>query len=109
MSNVLDQIKRNAVPAAVMRSAAKGALPLPAAEMLEILVYLTHNPVFAQDARMTLASWDAESAAQVMRDVAAPPEVLGYFWSESNRRPSLMPALIANSAISENMLIELAA
>jgi hypothetical protein len=109
MSNVLDQIKRNAVPAAVMRSAAKGALPLPPAEMLEILVYLTHNPVFAQDARMTLASWDAESAGQVMRDAAAPPEVLGYFWTESNRRPSLMPALIANPAISENMLIELAA
>lgn len=108
MSNVFDQIKRSAVPAAVMRSAAKGALPLPATEMLEILVYLTQNPVFAQDARMTLASWDAESAASVMRDAAAPPEVLGYFWTESNRRSSLMPALIANPTISENMLIELA-
>lgn len=108
MSKVLDQIKRNAVPAAVMRSAAKGALPLPPVEVLEILVYLTGNPIFAQDARMTLASWDAETVAQVMRDPKAPPEVLGYFWNQANRRPSLMPALIANPSISENMLMELA-
>ena len=45
---ILEQIKNNAVPAGVMHSAAKGALPLPAAETLEILVHLTHNPVFAE-------------------------------------------------------------
>ena len=55
MSAILDQIKRNAMPAAVLRTAAKGALPLPSLEMIEILVYLAHNPMFAQDAKMTLA------------------------------------------------------
>jgi hypothetical protein len=106
---VLDQIKRNAVPAQVMRSAAKGALPVEAGEMLEILVYLTRNPVFAQDAKMTLAGWDAVSAVEILADPAAPPEVLGYFWAEPNRRPVLMPTLIENPAISENLLMELAA
>src|SRR5262249_32711429 len=97
----LDQIKNDAVPAATMRSAARGALPLPAVEMLEILVHLTRNPLFAQDARMTLAGFDAVSAVEVMADPTAPPEVLGYFWIEENRRPSLMPALIENPAIND--------
>ncbi len=91
-----------------MRTASKGALPLPAVEMLEILVYLTQNPVFAQDARMTLAGWDLESARTTIQDPNAPPEVIGYYWSEQNRRPALMPSLIENPAVSENMLIELA-
>jgi hypothetical protein len=108
MSKILDQIKSNAVPAGVVHSAAKGALPLPPAETLEILVYLTHNQVFAKDARMTLARWDAESAITVISDPSAPAEVLSYFWMEENRRPSLMPALIENPSVPESMLIELA-
>jgi hypothetical protein len=106
---ILDQIKANAVPVGTMRTAARGALPVPAAEMLEILVYLTQNPLFAQDAKMTLAGWDLVSAVEVVADPAAPPEVLGYFWMPANRRPSLMPALIENTAITESMLVELAA
>jgi hypothetical protein len=109
MSNILDQIKRNAVPVGVLRSAAKGALPLPPGEMLEILVYLTQNPVFAQDARMTLAGWDVLAAVEVVSDPAASPDVIAYYWTESNRRSALMPALIENTAVSENLLIETAA
>jgi hypothetical protein len=108
MASILDQIKRNALPAGAMRTAAKGALPVPAREMIEILVYLTSNPVFGQDARMTLAGWDLATAQEIMKDPAAPPEVLGYFWGEQNRRPALMPALIENPAISEYMLMEVA-
>jgi hypothetical protein len=102
-------IKRNALPAAVMRTAAKGALPLPAPEMLEILVYLTQSPMFAQDAKMTLAGWDPVSATECVASASSPPEVLGYFWAEQNRRPVLMPALIENPAIAEELLMEMAA
>lgn len=109
MASILDQMKRNALPAGAMRTAAKGALPVPPGEMLEILVYLTHNPVFSQDAKLTLAGWDLNAAMEIVKDSAAPPEVLGYFWVEENRRPALMPAMIENPAISESMLMELAA
>jgi hypothetical protein len=108
MASILDQIKRNALPAGAMRSAAKGALPVPPAEMVEILVYLTHNPVFGQDAKMTLAGWDLSAATEIVKNSSSPPEVLGYFWGEGNRRPALMPFLIENPAISESMLMELA-
>lgn len=108
MSAILDQIKRNAMPAAVLRTAAKGALPLPSLEMIEILVYLAHNPMFAQDAKMTLAGWDLQSAIEAVSHADAPPEVIGYYWAEHNRRPAMMPALIENPGITENMLMELA-
>ncbi len=106
---IIDQIKRNAIPVELLRSAAKGALPLPAVEMLEILVYLTTQSAVAEQAQMTLAGWDLLSAVEVAADPGAPPDVLGYFWLESNRRPALLPALIENPAISEMLLVEAAA
>ena len=107
MAPILELIKKNAVPVNVMRSAAKGALPLPAGEMLEVLVYLTQNPLFGQDARMTLAKWDAQSAIDVLRRDDTAAEVLLYFWQDANRRPGLMPTLIENPAIPETLLMEL--
>lgn len=107
MAPILELIKKNAVPVNVMRSAAKGALPLPAGEMLEVLVYLTQNPLFGQDARMTLAKWDAQSAIDVLCKDDTAAEVLLYFWQDANRRPGLMPTLIENPAIPETLLMEL--
>ncbi|MGC2741846.1 MAG: hypothetical protein WA672_01570 [Candidatus Angelobacter sp.] len=108
MAPILELIKKNAVPVNVMRSAARGALPLPADETLEVLVYMAQHPLFGQDARMTLAGWDAQSALEVLSKDTAMPEVLLYYWQPENRRPVLMPTLIENTAIPENLLMELA-
>src|SRR5258707_15777599 len=108
MPPILELMKKNAVPAGVMRSAAKGGLPHPPGEMMEVLVYLTQNPVFAQDAKTTLAKWESQSAIEVLFKSTASPEVLGYFWLEENRRSSLLPALIENPAIPEGLSMELA-
>jgi len=108
MSQMLQLIKSNSVPAAVMRSAAKGALSLPAAEMLQILVYLTGNAVFGQEAAMTLAKWDQNAARDVLASPDAPREVLEYFLDRRNRRPALAPALVENPQVSEQQLAGLA-
>jgi hypothetical protein len=108
MAPILELIKKNAVPVNVMRSAARGALPLPPDETLEVLVYMAQHPLFGQDARMTLAGWDAQAALEVLSKDTAMPEVLLYYWQPENRRPVLMPALIENPAIPENLLMELA-
>jgi hypothetical protein len=108
MAPILELIRKNAVPVNVMRSAALGSLPISADETLEVLVYLTNNPLFGQDARMTLARWDAQSAMEVLGKETTAAEVLLYFWQEQNRRPGLMPTLIENQAIPENLLMELA-
>lgn len=108
MAPILELIKKNAVPVNVMRSAARGALPLPADETLEVLVYMAQHPLFGQEARMTLAGWDAQSALEVLSKDTATPEVLLYYWQPENRRPVLMPTLIENAAIPESLLMELA-
>jgi len=108
MAPILELIKKNAVPVNVMRSAARGALPLSADETLEVLVYMAQHPLFGQDARMTLAGWDAQSALEALSKDTAAPEVLLYYWQPENRRPVLMPTLIENPAIPENLLMELA-
>jgi hypothetical protein len=108
MAPILELIKKNAVPVNVMRSAARGALPLSADETLEVLVYMAQHPLFGQDARMTLAGWDAQSALEVLNKDTATPELLLYYWQPENRRPVLMPTLINNPAIPENLLMELA-
>jgi hypothetical protein len=106
MPRMIELMKQSAVPANVMRSACKGALALPPAEMIEILVYLTTTPLFGEEARMTLASWDEAACRGVCSDSASPHEVLEYFLH--NRRPRLMPALLDNPAIPESALLDIA-
>lgn len=108
MARMIELIKQSAVPANVMRSAAKGALALSAAEMVEILVFLTTNPVFAEQAKMTLASWDEKASLAICADPQTPWEVLEYFVAAENRRPRLVPALLENPSVREAHLVEMA-
>jgi hypothetical protein len=105
MSRMIDLIRQSAVPSNVLRSASRGALELPPAEVIEVLVCLAAHPVFGEQARMTLASWDEPACRAVCADPNSPREVLAYFLAAHNRRPRLMPALLANPAISEAELL----
>lgn len=105
---MIDLIRDSAVPAQLMRTAARGALSLPAGEMLEILVFLSRHPLFGEQAQLTLASWDSVSAQAVVSDPAALPEVLEYFVEPRNHRRELLPGLLENPSISELRLLDLA-
>jgi hypothetical protein len=106
MSQLFDLIKQNAVPAAVRHAAARGALSLPPEQMIEILVYLTRDLVYGEEATMTLAGWDRNSAVAVASSNTTPLEVLNYFWAEKNLFPWLVPVMLGNTAITEQQLIE---
>lgn len=107
MSRMIDLIRHSQAPANVMRAASKGALSLPAGEMIEILVYLTTNPIFAEQAKMTLAGWDEASSIAACKDPQTPREVLEYFLRPENRRPPLMPALLENPTSPEAALLDM--
>jgi hypothetical protein len=110
MPRMIDLIRASAVPSNIVQSAAKGALSMPAPEMVEILVYLAnHDKVSGQQARQTLAGWDEKSSLAIAADPQAPKDVLDYMASPANVRPGLVPALLANPAISEKAVAELAA
>ena len=63
MPRMIDMIRQAAVPATLMRAAARGALSLPESETIEILVYLANHPLFGEQARLTLAGWDIGGGA----------------------------------------------
>lgn len=108
MPRMIDLIRGSAVPAALVQSAAKGALALPADEMIEILVHLAnHNKVYGQTARFTLAGWDEKSALAVAFNPNTPLEVLEYMISPDNLRPRLLPALLENPSVPAEALVRL--
>jgi hypothetical protein len=110
MSRMIELIRAAAVPSNIVQSAAKGALAMPAPEMIEILVYLAlHNDVFGEQARLTLAGWDEKSARAMASDLSAPKEVLDYMIAPENVRPVLLPILLENVSVSEPALVGLAA
>lgn len=108
MPRMIELIRQSAVPANMMRTAAKGALAVPADEMIEILVYLAGHAIFGEQARMTLASWDERSAMAVASNPATPWEVLEYMIAPANLQPRLIPTLLENPTVREVRIQDLA-
>jgi hypothetical protein len=109
MPRMIELIRASAVPATLVHSAARGALALPPAEMIEILVHLAiHNKIFGQQARMTLAGWEEKSSLAAASDPNTALEVLQYLVSVDNLRPVLLPALLENPSVPEDALVALA-
>src|SRR5258708_17445880 len=109
MPRMLDLIRASAVPATLVQAAAKGALSVPPAEMIEILVHLAvHNKVFGAQARMTLAGWDEKASKNAASDPSTSKEVLDYLVAADNLRPVLLPVLLENPSISDEALLALA-
>src|SRR5437868_5850040 len=104
MARMIEMMKQSAVPVGVMRSASRGALAVPAAEMLEILVFLSDHPIFGEQARLTLAGFDEAGSAAALSNPNTPREVLHYFLAPRNRRPRLLPVLFENPSTSEDIL-----
>ncbi len=109
MARMIDQIRASRLPSNMMQFAARGALQVPAAENIEILVYLArYNKVFGETARMTLAGWDNKACLDAVSNPQTPAEVLNYFISPDNVRPKLLPALLENPSVREQQLVKLA-
>jgi hypothetical protein len=109
MARTIDQIRASKLPSNMMQFAARGALQVPPAENIEILVYLAlHNKVFGELARMTLAGWDEKACLAAASDPQTTREVLDYFISPDNVRPRLLLALLENPSVPEAQIVKLA-
>jgi hypothetical protein len=109
MSRMLDLIRANSLSWHQLMTASKGALQVPAEQMVEILVYLAeHNKIMGGQARLTLAAWDEASAKTIAANPTTPKEVLDYWISSKNLRPPLFPLLISNTSVTIGKLSELA-
>ena len=109
MARMIDQIRASRLPSNMMQFAARGALQVPPAENIEILVYLArYNKVFGELARMTLAGWDEKASLAVAADPQTPQEVLNYLMSSDNLRPALLPTLLENPSVRQEQIVKLA-
>jgi hypothetical protein len=109
MARMIDQIRASRLPSNMMQFAARGALQVPPAENIEILVYLAkYNKVFGELARMTLAGWDEKASLAVAANPQTAQEVLNYLISVDNLRPKLLPSLLENPSVREEQLTKLA-
>jgi hypothetical protein len=109
MSSMIDQIRASKLPSNMMQFAARGALSVPPAENIEILVHLArHNKVFGDLARMTLAGWDEKASLAAAANPQTPLEVLNYYISPDNLRPKLLPSLLENPSVSQGELAKFA-
>jgi hypothetical protein len=107
MPRIIDQIRASKLPSNMMQFAARGALSVPPAENIEILVYLAkYNKVFGDVARMTLAGWDEKASLDSASNPQTPGQVLDYFME--NLRPQLLPALLENPAVAQETLVKFA-
>jgi len=110
MPRLIELIRQSAVPAGVIRSAAKGSLSLPPSEMIEVLVYLAeHSSNVKEDAQNTLSGWSDEALTPVLADPSVSLEVLNYFLNAQNLRPTLLEVIIKNGSVPEEGLIPIAA
>src|SRR3981081_2099716 len=109
MGRTIDQIRASKLPSNMMQFAARGALSVPPAESIEILVHLPrHNKIFGDVARMTLAGWDEKASLAAASDPQTTREVLDYMISPDNMRPKLLPALLENPSVHEDALTKFA-
>jgi len=109
MARMIDQIRASKLPSNMMQFAARGALQVPPAENIEILVHLAvNNKVFGELARMTLAGWDEKACLAAVSDPKSPREVLDYFISPDNLRPRLLLPLLENPSVPELQVVKVA-
>jgi hypothetical protein len=107
MGRMIDLIKQASIPATMMRTAARGALSVAPGEMVEILVYLTANPAYGDEASLTLAGWDQKTAKAIAEDPDTAPEVLAYFMDPDNLRIPLLNSLLDNPSVKEDLIMRL--
>jgi hypothetical protein len=90
-------ISGNAPPSARM-AAGRGLLPLPQADLLEVLVHLSadNNPEIARAAQTTLESQQADDLLSVAKSETAPPAVLGYLASRPGAHSDIHEAVAGN-------------
>lgn len=107
--NLLQILQNGEAPKNLRMLVARGSAPLPAKEVLEILVYLLKDddPEISSSASHTLASWDREEVSNYLRAEDCAPTVLEYF-AGSETTDAVLQAIISNTATPGKAIEELA-
>ncbi len=85
-------------PRTAVLAAARGILPLPQSDLLEVLVYLTktQDAEVAENARRTLASQDEKSLGIMVKSDQISPNILGFFAEREYVSQPVQEAILSN-------------
>src|SRR2546423_3396378 len=102
-------ISGNAPPSARM-AAGRGLLPLPQADLLEVLVHLSadNDPAIARVAQATLESQQPNDLLSVAKSQSAAPAVLGYLASRPDANRDIHEAVVGNGNTPDEAIALLA-
>ena len=107
---LVERILAPETPEALRLSAARGSLPLPGADLVEIQVRLLADPSApsAAAARESLQRLGHDALPGILRDPRCAPEVLDHFASSSALTEECLAIVIAHPAVADATLIDLA-
>jgi hypothetical protein len=107
---VVQAIAAGTAPQTARLMAARGLLPLPAEELLEVLVLLRadENPEIVAAANETLDEQPAETLLSVAQATATSPAVLSYLVSRADAQKEVGEAVTLNAATPDEVIARLA-
>ena len=107
---LVERFRSGEVPAPLKSAAARGALPLPAEDLLEILFHLRRDPSreIQQDIVKTIESMPLDVVQGVASSPDAPPPLLDFLTRASIRRDLVLEKIVMNPATADATLALLA-
>jgi hypothetical protein len=108
---LVQRILDGQAPLPARQAAARGALPLPRAELVRLYIHLKRddNEQVRQDAEASLGALDQEALAEVFDDPACDPAVLEFFAARAARDEALAERIAFHRAVPTAALEVLAA
>jgi len=107
---VVEAIITGSAPQPARLAAARGLLPLPQHDLLEVLVALTQNsdPEIANAANETLQNESYDDLLVAAKDNETAPAVLSYLANKTDAKREIQEALILNNNTPDPALVNLA-
>ena len=107
---VVKAIISGTAPAPALFAAARGVLPLPQTDLLEILVHLAtgSDAELASTAQTTLNNQETNSLTNILESVETAPVILSYFAEKENLPAEIYDAVISNTKTPDNSIIKFA-
>jgi hypothetical protein len=97
-------------PTQAYLAAARGLLPLPQIDLLEVLVFLSENsdPEIVSNSKKTLENQDTSTLAGVLGSSEVAPSILGYFAGKKNLPENIYETIITNPKTPDAAIINFA-
>jgi hypothetical protein len=107
---VVRAIIEGTAPRPAQLAAARGILPLPQTDLLEVLVNLASgsDPELAPSAQATLRNQDASALHQIIESTETAPSILAYFADQENIPAQIHEAIITNPKTPDTAIIKFA-